>query len=107
MPRRCRTEALKTLRLTVATPSSACERPPRTARLRQDDDNRYRLEAVHRYHLSELREAPSRSCGVHVCAAIIYARTIACVVPRAGHSLPQEDPEAFAGAVMELTKDGR
>ena len=24
------------------------------------------------------------------------------VIPRAGHNLPQEEPEAFAGAVMEL-----
>jgi pimeloyl-ACP methyl ester carboxylesterase len=26
------------------------------------------------------------------------------VVPRAGHNLPQEEPEAFAAAVMELIK---
>jgi pimeloyl-ACP methyl ester carboxylesterase len=26
------------------------------------------------------------------------------VIPRAGHNLPQEEPEAFAGAVMELVK---
>jgi len=26
------------------------------------------------------------------------------VIPRAGHNLPQEEPEAFAGAVMELIK---
>jgi len=25
-------------------------------------------------------------------------------VPRAGHNLPQEEPEAFAAAVMELIK---
>jgi pimeloyl-ACP methyl ester carboxylesterase len=26
------------------------------------------------------------------------------VIPQAGHNLPQEEPEAFAGAVMELIK---
>jgi len=26
------------------------------------------------------------------------------VIPRAGHNLPQEEPEAFAAAVMELIK---
>ena len=26
------------------------------------------------------------------------------VVPRAGHNLPQEEPEAFAAAVMEVIK---
>jgi pimeloyl-ACP methyl ester carboxylesterase len=26
------------------------------------------------------------------------------VIPRAGHNLPQEEPEAFADAVMELIK---
>jgi pimeloyl-ACP methyl ester carboxylesterase len=26
------------------------------------------------------------------------------VIPRAGHNLPQEEPEAFAAAVMELVK---
>jgi pimeloyl-ACP methyl ester carboxylesterase len=28
------------------------------------------------------------------------------VIPHAGHNLPQEEPEAFAAAVMELIKDG-
>jgi hypothetical protein len=32
---------------------------------------------------------------------------IACVVLRAGHNLPQEEPETFTGAVMALAKDGR
>jgi hypothetical protein len=26
------------------------------------------------------------------------------VIPRAGHNLPQEEPEAFAASVMELVK---
>jgi pimeloyl-ACP methyl ester carboxylesterase len=26
------------------------------------------------------------------------------VIPRAGHNLPQEEPEAFAAAVMDLIK---
>jgi pimeloyl-ACP methyl ester carboxylesterase len=26
------------------------------------------------------------------------------VIPHAGHNLPQEEPEAFAGTVMELIK---
>jgi pimeloyl-ACP methyl ester carboxylesterase len=31
-------------------------------------------------------------------------RRVHRVVPRAGHNLPQEEPEAFAAAVMELIK---
>ena len=31
-------------------------------------------------------------------------RRIHRVIPRAGHNLPQEEPEAFAAAVMELIK---
>jgi pimeloyl-ACP methyl ester carboxylesterase len=31
-------------------------------------------------------------------------RRVHRVVPRAGHNLPQEAPEAFAAAVMELVK---
>jgi pimeloyl-ACP methyl ester carboxylesterase len=38
-------------------------------------------------------------------AAKFTARRIHRVVPRAGHNLPQEEPEAFAEAVMELMKN--
>ena len=31
-------------------------------------------------------------------------RRVHRVIPRAGHNLPQEEPEAFAAAVMELVK---
>jgi pimeloyl-ACP methyl ester carboxylesterase len=31
-------------------------------------------------------------------------RRVHRVIPRAGHNLPQEEPEAFAAAVMELIK---
>jgi pimeloyl-ACP methyl ester carboxylesterase len=37
-------------------------------------------------------------------AAKFTGRRIHRVVPRAGHNLPQEEPEAFAAAVMELMK---
>jgi len=37
-------------------------------------------------------------------AAKFTGRRIHHVIPRAGHNLPQEEPEAFAGAVMELIK---
>ena len=37
-------------------------------------------------------------------AAKFTGRRIHRVVPRAGHNLPQEEPEAFAAAVMELIK---
>jgi pimeloyl-ACP methyl ester carboxylesterase len=37
-------------------------------------------------------------------AAKFSGRRIHRVVPRAGHNLPQEEPEAFAAAVMELIK---
>ena len=37
-------------------------------------------------------------------AAKFTSRRTHHVVPRAGHNLPQEEPEAFAGAVMELIK---
>jgi pimeloyl-ACP methyl ester carboxylesterase len=37
-------------------------------------------------------------------AAKFSGRRTHHVIPRAGHNLPQEDPEAFAGAVMELIK---
>jgi pimeloyl-ACP methyl ester carboxylesterase len=37
-------------------------------------------------------------------AAKFTARRSHRVIPRAGHNLPQEEPEAFAGAVMELIK---
>jgi pimeloyl-ACP methyl ester carboxylesterase len=37
-------------------------------------------------------------------AAKFTGRRIHRVIPRAGHNLPQEEPEAFAGAVMELIK---
>jgi pimeloyl-ACP methyl ester carboxylesterase len=39
-----------------------------------------------------------------VSAAKFTGRRIHHVIPRAGHNLPQEEPEAFAGAVMELIK---
>ena len=37
-------------------------------------------------------------------AAKFSGRRIHRVIPRAGHNLPQEEPEAFAAAVMELIK---
>jgi pimeloyl-ACP methyl ester carboxylesterase len=37
-------------------------------------------------------------------AAKFTGRRVHRVVPRAGHNLPQEEPEAFAAAVMELMK---
>jgi pimeloyl-ACP methyl ester carboxylesterase len=37
-------------------------------------------------------------------AARFTGRRVHRVVPRAGHNLPQEEPEAFAAAVMELIK---
>jgi pimeloyl-ACP methyl ester carboxylesterase len=37
-------------------------------------------------------------------AAKFTGRRIHHVIPRAGHNLPQEEPEAFAGAVMELIR---
>jgi len=37
-------------------------------------------------------------------AAKFSGRRTHHVIPRAGHNLPQEDPEAFAAAVMELIK---
>ncbi len=37
-------------------------------------------------------------------AAKFSGRRIHHVIPRAGHNLPQEEPEAFAAAVMELIK---
>jgi len=37
-------------------------------------------------------------------AAKFTGRRIHRVIPRAGHNLPQEAPEAFAAAVMELIK---
>jgi len=37
-------------------------------------------------------------------AAKFTGRRVHRVVPRAGHNLPQEAPEAFAAAVMELIK---
>jgi len=37
-------------------------------------------------------------------AAKFTGRRIHRVIPRAGHNLPQEEPEAFAAAVMELIK---
>jgi len=37
-------------------------------------------------------------------AAKFTGRRIHRVIPRAGHNLPQEEPEAFAAAVMELVK---
>jgi pimeloyl-ACP methyl ester carboxylesterase len=37
-------------------------------------------------------------------AARFTARRAHRVIPRAGHNLPQEEPEAFAAAVMELIK---
>ncbi|SDN98036.1 Pimeloyl-ACP methyl ester carboxylesterase [Afipia sp. GAS231] len=37
-------------------------------------------------------------------AAKFTGRRVHRVVPRAGHNLPQEEPEAFAAAVMELIK---
>jgi pimeloyl-ACP methyl ester carboxylesterase len=37
-------------------------------------------------------------------AAKFTGRRTHHVIPRAGHNLPQEEPEAFAGAVMELIK---
>jgi pimeloyl-ACP methyl ester carboxylesterase len=39
-----------------------------------------------------------------VAAAKFTGRRAHRVIPRAGHNLPQEEPEAFAGAVMELIK---
>jgi len=36
--------------------------------------------------------------------AIFSNRRAHHVIPRAGHNLPQEEPEAFADAVMELIK---
>jgi pimeloyl-ACP methyl ester carboxylesterase len=38
-------------------------------------------------------------------AAKFTGRRTHRVIPRAGHNLPQEEPEAFAGAVMELIKE--
>jgi pimeloyl-ACP methyl ester carboxylesterase len=38
-------------------------------------------------------------------AARFTGRRTHRVVPRAGHNLPQEEPEAFAAAVMELIKE--
>ena len=35
-------------------------------------------------------------------AAKFTGRRVHRVIPRAGHNLPQEEPEAFAAAVMEL-----
>jgi hypothetical protein len=43
------------------------------------------------------------SCSYGVAQAAKPWRTHH-VIPRAGHNLPQEEPEAFAGAVMELIK---
>ena len=37
-------------------------------------------------------------------AAKFSGRRTHHVIPRAGHNLPQEEPEAFAAAVMELVK---
>jgi pimeloyl-ACP methyl ester carboxylesterase len=37
-------------------------------------------------------------------AARFRARRAHRVIPRAGHNLPQEEPEAFAAAVMELIR---
>src|SRR6266699_819028 len=37
-------------------------------------------------------------------AAKFTARRTHHIIPRAGHNLPQEEPEAFANAVMELIK---
>jgi pimeloyl-ACP methyl ester carboxylesterase len=37
-------------------------------------------------------------------ASRFRARRAHRVIPRAGHNLPQEEPEAFAAAVMELIK---
>ena len=37
-------------------------------------------------------------------ASKFTGRRVHRVVPRAGHNLPQEAPEAFAAAVMELIK---
>src|SRR5579863_2707948 len=46
--------------------------------------------------------APARDGGAH--AAKFANRRAHRVIPRAGHNLPQEEPEAFADAVMELIK---
>jgi pimeloyl-ACP methyl ester carboxylesterase len=40
-------------------------------------------------------------------AAKFAGRRVHRVIPRAGHNLPQEEPEAFAAAVMELVGDSR
>jgi pimeloyl-ACP methyl ester carboxylesterase len=37
-------------------------------------------------------------------ASKFTGRRVHRVVPRAGHNLPQEAPEAFAAAVMDLVK---
>lgn len=37
-------------------------------------------------------------------AAKFTGGRVHCVIPRAGHNLPQEAPEAFAAAVMEVMK---
>jgi pimeloyl-ACP methyl ester carboxylesterase len=37
-------------------------------------------------------------------AAKFTVRRTHRVIPHAGHNLPQEEPEAFAAAVMELVK---
>jgi pimeloyl-ACP methyl ester carboxylesterase len=37
-------------------------------------------------------------------AAKFTGRRIHRIVPGAGHNVPQEEPEAFAAAVMELVK---
>jgi pimeloyl-ACP methyl ester carboxylesterase len=37
-------------------------------------------------------------------AAKFSGRRTHRIVPRAGHNLPQEEPEVFVGAIMELIK---
>jgi pimeloyl-ACP methyl ester carboxylesterase len=41
---------------------------------------------------------------VKATAAKFTGRRTHHVIPNAGHNLPQEEPEAFAAAVMELVK---
>jgi pimeloyl-ACP methyl ester carboxylesterase len=41
---------------------------------------------------------------VAASASKFTGRRVHRVIPRAGHNLPQEAPEAFAAAVMELIK---
>lgn len=56
------------------------------------------------HHLNGANDGVAPATDGNASAAKFTGRRIHRVVPRAGHNLPQEEPEAFAAAVMELIK---